>query len=89
MLNRSNSKTRIDLEDVEQLLGEPFYHVLPNDFMAAQQSIQMGVPLVLSSQSASLAKELRHLVGRYTNQELEPSDDQRGVSSWFKKIFNK
>ncbi len=88
VLNRSNSKTRIDLEDVEQLLGEPFYHVLPNDFVAAQQSIQMGVPLVLSSQSASLAKELRHLVGRYTNQEVEQTETQHGVSSWFRKIFN-
>jgi len=89
VLNRSNSKTRIDLEDVEQLLGEPFYHVLPNDFVAAQQSIQMGVPLVLSSQSADLARELRNLVGRYTNHVLEPSETEHGVSSWFKKFFNK
>ena len=89
VLNRSNSKTKIDLEDVEQLLGEPFYHVLPNDFGAARDSIATGVPLVYSSQSG-LSHDLRALVARYTNHQIERGDnDQDGVTSWFKKIFSK
>lgn len=89
VLNRSNSKTKIDLEDVESLLGEPFYHILPNDFGAARDSIATGVPLVYSSQSG-LSHDLRALVARYTNHQIERGDDdEAGVTSWFKKIFSK
>lgn len=31
ILNRSNAKTRIDVEDVESILGKHFDYVLPND----------------------------------------------------------
>ena len=44
ILNRSNSKTRIDLQDVEQLLGEEFYHVLPNDFGFIMYCPMISVP---------------------------------------------
>lgn len=89
VLNRSNSKTKIELDDVEQLLGEKFYHVLPNDFQAAQHSIQEGVPLVLSRQGSVLADGLRSLVGRYTNHSVEDESAERGNSSWLKRIFGK
>lgn len=85
VLNRSNSKTKIDFDDVEALLGEPFYHVLPNAFGPAKESIENGVPLVYSSSNA-LATELRKLVMRYTNHQDELSEQSRG--GWFKKLFN-
>ncbi len=85
ILNRSNSKTRIDLEDVEQLLGASFYHVLPNDFGAATRSIQTGCPLVLDSKTTPLKTEMRNLVARYTNRPLEKTKEESG--SWFSKIF--
>lgn len=86
VLNRSNSKTRIDLADVEKLLGEPFYHVLTNDFAAAQASIQEGCPLVLTRREAGLAEDLRHLVGRYTNRGPQ-EDEPMAEHSWLKRIF--
>ncbi len=85
VLNRSNSKTRIDLQDVEQLLGAEFYHVLPNDFGAATRSIQTGCPLVLDSKSTPLKTEMRNLVARYTNRPLEKAREDSG--SWFSKLF--
>ena len=85
ILNRSNSKTRIDLQDVEQLLGSEFYHVLPNDFGAAKQSIQTGCPLVLDSKTTPLKTEMRNLVARYTNRPLEKTKEESG--SWFSKLF--
>ena len=88
VLNRSNSKTKIDLEDVEHILGEPFYHILSNDFGAAWDATMAGVPLVRSANTA-LARDLRALVARYTNLEVaEESGSEAGVSSWFKRIFN-
>jgi pilus assembly protein CpaE len=67
VLNRSDSKTNISMDDVEKVLGQSFYHILPNDFRAASQSIQDGVPLVLSSTDTRLAASLRELVDLYTD----------------------
>ena len=88
VLNRSNSKTKIDLEDVENILGEPFYHILSNDFRAAWDATMAGVPLVRSADTM-LARDLRALVARYTNLEVaDAAAPDTGVSSWFKRIFN-
>ena len=92
VLNRSNAKTHISLEDVEKLLGQPFYHILPNDFQAASQSIRDGVPLVLRHRDTELSEALHDLVARYTNrpQDLPLEDDgaRAEKTSWFDKIFH-
>ncbi|MCR5439186.1 MAG: AAA family ATPase [Selenomonas sp.] len=90
VLNRSNAKTRIGIDDVEKLLGEPFYHILPNDFRAASQSIKEGIPLVLKTERTDLGEALRDLVARYTNQGYEESDegmDEYVGESWLSRIF--
>lgn len=87
VLNRSNSKTKIDLEDVENILGEPFYHILSNDFGAAWDATMAGVPLVRSADTA-LARDLRALVARYTNLEVADEAGHNNGMSWFKRIFN-
>ena len=88
ILNRSNSKTRIDLQDGEQLLGAEFYHVLPNDFGTATRSIKTGCPLVLDTKPSPLKTELRNLVARYTGRPLEElAEKEEENSSWFSKLF--
>lgn len=99
VLNRSDAKTRISMEDVERLLGEGFYHILPNDFKAASESIVTGVPLVLGGSESVLAKEIRKLISRYTNRAYDeegslPVFENREENSrhkskgWFSKIFS-
>lgn len=99
VLNRSDAKTRISMEDVEQLLGGGFYHILPNDFKAASESIVTGVPLVLGGSDSVLATEIRKLISRYTNRAYEEDaglsafDDKeetgrRNSGGWFSKIFS-
>ena len=87
VLNRSDAKTRIKFQDVVRILGENFYHILPNDFESARQSIATGVPLVLNDHDSTLARELRNLVGRYTNKGYM-EDTPTKSSSWLTKIFN-
>ena len=97
VLNRSDAKTRISMEDVEQLLGGGFYHILPNDFKAASESIVTGIPLVLGGSDSVLATEIRKLISRYTNRAYEEDaglsafDDEgengrRKSSGWFSKL---
>lgn len=85
VLNRSNSKTKIDLADVEALLGEPFYHVLPNSFESARDSIEKAVPLVYMSDNA-LSQDIKTLVRKYTNREQEEDNLSGG---WFGKWFGR
>lgn len=89
VLNRSDAKTRISLADVQKLLGEPFYHVLPNDFRAASTSIRDGIPLVLAPQRTALGDALRDLVDRYTNHSSTPAETEakQQESSWLSRIF--
>ena len=86
VLNRSNAQTRLDHSDVEELLGASFYHVLSNDFTAAQHSLQTGQPLVWAAGKSGLIEELRELVARYTNRS-GAAVQERGGSGWFKRIF--
>ena len=43
VLNRSNARTRINVKDVEAILGHQFHYVIPNDFQTAAESIKTGV----------------------------------------------
>lgn len=90
VLNRSDSKTRIGLADVQKLLGEPFYHVLPNDFRAASDSIRDGVPLVLTPKQTALGEALKELVARYTNHSSTPAEaeEKQQESSWLSRLFS-
>lgn len=95
VLNRSNAKTRISIDDVEKLLGEKFYHILPNDFRAASQSIKEGIPLVLKNDMTALSEALCDLVARYTNSggynEIDKADmvdDVSGDGSWLHRLFH-
>lgn len=97
VLNRSNAKTRISIDDVERLLGEKFYHILPNDFRAASQSIKEGIPLVLKNDTTALSEALCDLVARYTNSggynETDKADmvddvSDDGDGSWLHRLFH-
>lgn len=95
VLNRSNAKTRISIDDVERLLGEKFYHILPNDFRAASQSIKEGIPLVLKNDTTALNEALCDLVARYTNSggynetdKADIVDDVSDDGSWLHRLFH-
>lgn len=89
VLNRSNAKTRIDVEDVESILGKHFDYVLPNDFQTAQNSIRTGVPFVLEARHTPLAKELVSIVDGYvrpdTDKKEEKAEDHGG---WLSRLFS-
>lgn len=92
VLNRSNARTRIPMDEVTGILGETFYHILPNDFQAANASIKSGVPLVLSQGGGGLGLALRELVRRSTNQhyEEEPANgNEKNSGGLFHRLFGK
>ena len=93
VLNRSDSATQLSIREVEEkTLGSSFYHVLSNDFHAANESIQTGIPLVLRKNNNQLTKDLRQLVALYTNhtyqEEADFDEPARKSGGWFSKLFS-
>lgn len=68
--NRADSQKLIQSSDVEKLLGESFYHRLPNDFPSATKSIQEGRPLMFAAPNSRLTKSFIELAARYTNRQI-------------------
>lgn len=68
--NRADSQKLIDGHDVERLLGEKFYHRLPNDFPSVRKSINLGQPLMFAAPDSKLTRSFEELVARYTNKQV-------------------
>lgn len=88
VLNRSNAKTQIELDDVEALLGEKFTKVIPNDFRAARHSILTGQPLVLGRDLPPIAVALRDLAKIYTG-DAGTEDGKQSAGGWLRKLFGR
>ena len=84
--NRSDSQKLIRGEDVERLLGEPFYFKLPNDYPSVNKSINSGQPLMFAAPDSKLTRAFNGLVGLYTNRQDENSDDLPISGGFFSKV---
>ena len=78
--NRADSQKLIDGHDVERLIGEPFYHRLPNDFPAVSQSINLGMPLMFAAPDSRLTRSFYELTGKYTNRTITPINEDNSTS---------
>ena len=88
--NRADSQKLIDGRDVERLLGEPFYHRLPNDYPSVNKSINSGKPLMFAAPDSRLTKSFDALVGQYTNRPVEnvpELETNTGVLGTIKNLF--
>lgn len=77
--NRADSQKLIDGNDVERLIGEPFYHRLPNDFPAVSKSINLGMPLMFAAPESRLTRSFYELTGKYTNRNIELPKEKKGL----------
>lgn len=87
--NRSDSQKLINGKDVERLLGEPFYHRFPNDFVAVSKSISSGQPLIVAAPDSRLTQSFYDLVGLYTNRktvEVPKIQPSKGGGSFLKNL---
>lgn len=90
ILNRSNARTNIGRADVEKLVGAEFYHVLPNDYKTAVESIHSGLPVVLdpSRKNTALSRSVEELCGKLTNRGgAEEAAAPRQSRSWLSRLF--
>ena len=80
----------LESRDVERLLGESFYHRLPNDYPSVNKSINTGQPLMFAAPDSKLTKSFDDLVGLYTNRPksmLQPEEQSTsGGGGFFNKV---
>lgn len=93
--NRADSQKLIDGRDVERLLGEKFYHRLPNDFQSVRKSINMGQPLMFAAPESKLTRSFDELVAKYTNKKISNVESESNAGffdkfwRWTGNLFGK
>lgn len=68
VVNRSTMESVIKATDVPEILGDENVLHLPNDFQAATQSLNIGIPLVTSQGKTELAKAILKIAEQLTSR---------------------
>jgi pilus assembly protein CpaE len=77
VLNRATMKGGVSIGDIQERLGIPINHRVPDDQPLATHSINRGVPLVISHQRSAVARSL----GKLAEQLIEDLPSEAGVQS--------
>ncbi len=70
IVNRYEKGGRLRLHDLELALGAEVLHTLPNDYAAATDSVNQGIPALQLSRSSPVARSLSDLVEVVTARRL-------------------
>ncbi len=70
IVNRYEKGGKLRLHDLELALGAEVVHTLPNDYAAATDSVNQGVPALQLSRSSPVARSLSELVEVVTARKL-------------------
>ncbi|HJV17727.1 MAG TPA: MinD/ParA family protein, partial [Bacillales bacterium] len=89
IINRANMDSVLKAEDAAKILGEENPIYLPNDFQICSQSLNMGVPFVLSQSKTDVAKAVFKMAEIVTsNRDLSAVHSKTNhsiMSKWFSK----
>lgn len=83
IVNRYEKGGRLRLADLEQALGAAVVHTVPNDYLAATDSVNQGIPLLQLSRTSAVARSLADLVEQVTARRVTES---RGL---FDRLFSR
>ena len=83
IVNRYEKGGRLRLADLEQALGASVVHTVPNDYLAATDSVNQGIPLLQLSRTSAVARSLADLVEQVTARRVTES---RGL---FDRLFSR
>ncbi|MCE3264179.1 MAG: response regulator receiver protein [Pseudoduganella sp.] len=73
IVNRYEKGGKLRLADLEQALGADVLHTVPNDYLAATDSVNQGIPLLQLARSSPVARSLAELVEAVTERRLPES----------------
>ncbi|MBJ7309513.1 CpaE family protein [Rugamonas sp. CCM 8940] len=73
IVNRYEKGGKLRLADLEHALGADVVHTVPNDYLAATDSVNQGIPVLQLSRSSAVARSLAELVELVTARRLSES----------------
>ncbi|MGV7211178.1 CpaE family protein [Oxalobacteraceae bacterium A2-2] len=73
IVNRYEKGGKLRLADLEQALGADVVHTVPNDYLAATDSVNQGVPVLQLSRASPVARSLAELVELVTARRVAES----------------
>jgi len=76
VLNRANSKVKIDVSEVERALGLKADTLVPSD-ISVPQSINKGVPVVLDNPKSGVAKSMEQLAALFVSSSAPAPKGRR------------
>jgi pilus assembly protein CpaE len=79
ILNRADSKVRLDVAEVERTLGMRAGCLVPSD-IAVPQSVNKGVPVVLDAPRSEVARALEQFADRIVGGAAAPAPVRKGRS---------
>jgi pilus assembly protein CpaE len=77
VINRFDRRAEIGQADVERVVGGPVQHMIPSDYRAAVESLNLGRPLVLDK--GPLAESLRRMAGELGGVPKQHSERSAGM----------
>jgi pilus assembly protein CpaE len=83
IVNRYEKGGKLRLQDLQNALGAEVLHTVPNDYVAATDSVNQGVPVLQLSRQSSVARSLADLVELLTARRAPES---RGL---FDRLFGR
>ena len=85
IVNRYAKGGEISLEDLEHTVGQKVFQTIPNSYMAAASSVNLGVPIVKGQRSDAISKVLVDMaLALMPGQELAPARH-----GWVSSLFSR
>jgi pilus assembly protein CpaE len=86
IVNRWSKQVDLELQQIERFLGERVIGVVPNDYRAAVNSVNLGRPIVESQQSSTITAEIKRIASIIAGDNEAEERNQRGfLGSLFRR----
>ena len=88
VVNRYNEKDAVQLRDIQETVSPPSIALLPNDFRAVSESLNVGVPVMEFDKNAAITEALQQLAttlegGGAPTIEAPPAKKRSGLRAAF------
>jgi pilus assembly protein CpaE len=83
VVNRYEKGGSVRLEDLEQTIGIPVFKTLPNDFGAASNSVNQGVPVIKLARNSAIAQAIRDLAASFATTDVEKT------GGWLRRMLRR
>jgi pilus assembly protein CpaE len=91
VINRQDDHSTVQVRDIVETLNPPSHVMLPNDFNAVTESLNVGVPLLEFDRTVPLARALQELAARFMPLAAEPEAEpkRRGLRAALAGTFGR